>query len=198
MTHNTDNMFFGIDNLAHPPFDSDLHQQFKQHAHKGSSLIEMELTAVTSTQNIILVDLSNTSSSYNHINTGYIHLEHIDAQVDSTNQGNYIIRVGYLSNITNSHGTFVPVARYSGSKTAGNQITEFINPYPNGARCRPSGILSNAVDTDNSAYNTTTQLLSMTNTNSIDTIPGSGDLIVEITMAAGEINPSLNIAYHTH
>lgn len=198
MAQFTDDMFMGIDGNPHPPFDGELHQQFKQHSHDDSTMIEMELTSVTSSQNIILVDLSNASSSYNHDFTGYLHVEHIDGQVDSNNQGNYIIRVGFLSSITISHGTFVPVFRVSGSKTAGNQISEFINSYPNGARCRASGVLSNANDIDNSAYNTTTQMLSITNTNSVNTIPGSGDLIAEITINAGDINPTLNLAYHSH
>ena len=182
--------------LLTPSMNSENRIDTVQHAHPNSGTFHFTSPSLGAAANYILVDISNTGD-YPHVETNYIHLEWLRAHVDSDVNGSFSIEVGYLKNVDGTDGDFVPVFDIGGTKQAGNQKDVFLNFYPNGYSCI-DGKNVGGLDANNAAFNTGANLPSTLDPAIANVPSGDGDLVLKVTVTAGNVVVSVEGSYHTH
>jgi hypothetical protein len=169
-----------------------------QHSHLDSGAMHMHVDDLTAgTYRYIAVDISNTSG-YPHDNTNYAHIEWLQLEVDGTNSAVYTVRLGFLENVDATNGDRYVMKHWSGNQTAGRQIRDFVNPYPNGWRMRSENSATHMISVDDTAYQTDVNLPSSLDPDTADTPSGSGDVVLEIIVSAGTIDIAVELGYHSH
>lgn len=169
-----------------------------QHAHPDTGAIHFHVDGLTAgTTRYILIDLSDTTN-YPHVNTGYVHIDWIEAQVDSNNTGAYKINLGFLKNVDADNGDRQIVKHWSGSRTAGNQLLIFEQMLPAGWRMREENHTTSEISVDDVNYQTDVDLPSTTSPGAANTPSGDGDIVLEVVVTAGEIDVAFDIGYHSH
>jgi len=153
---------------------------------------------VTADTSFILIDISDTVN-YPHSETGYVHVDWFEVQVDAstTPAADYKINLGYLDNVDATNGDLTIFKHWSGSRTTGLQLLEVFSMYPNGWRCRSESIASHAEIVDSIVYQTDVNLPSTLSPATPDTPSGDGDVVLFVEVAAGTIDVSFEIGYHT-
>lgn len=169
-----------------------------QHAHVSQGTQHFHIDGLTTgTYRYILIDISDTTN-YPHTLTDYVHVEWLEIEVDADVQGAYSVNLGFLDNVDATNGDRYITKHWSGSRTAGNQLLEFINPYPNGWRMRPENTVTHMISLNDTNYQTDVDLPSTLTPTAPDTPAGTGDVVLEVTVTAGTINLSQEMGYHTH
>lgn len=175
-------------------------QNVVQHAHPDSGQIHVDVTALTTANNperYLVIDLSNTTG-YPHNSTGHIHVEWVEVQVDSNNIGAYDLTLGFLADVDSTGGDRYAVKKWSGDKTAGNQLADFVNIAPGGWRMRTQNIATSNIVLASTNYQTDVPIPTTLNPSSASVAPGSGDVVLEVDLTAGTIDLSFEIGYHSH
>ncbi len=171
-----------------------------EHSHPDSTAIHLHVDNIAASVNYILIDLSNVgteNANYKHENTDYLHLEWLEVEVDGDNQADYQISFEFLENVDGTNGDRYIIKHFSGTKTAGRSIRTFENFSPGGWRCRKESIATHGITLNDANWsNTDTYGDTLDPAGSVN--PGTGDLIVMITINAGTINLAVDIGYHSH
>lgn len=169
-----------------------------QHPHQGFGTLHFHVEGLTAgTYRFILIDISDTTN-YPHINTSNAHLDWFEIQVDADVNGDYAINLGFVENVDATAGDKYITKHWSGTKSAGNQLLESFSPFPNGWRMISSKVATHDITLNDTNYQTDVNLPSTLDPATADTPAGSGDVILEIVVNAGEINFSLDVGYHSH
>ena len=163
-----------------------------QHAHPDNGCAHL-IRNITSSQSLLLVDLSDTVN-YPHQHTNYLHLENFALATDADNQADYIVKIGYLKDVTPTQGTFVSIFSLGGDKIAGKSQSFLANVYPNGPRLTDTHTVGNDVITD-AAYGSNNTLYS---SRGVNVSPGNGDCVVRCIVNAGTFGLVANTSYHSH
>ena len=177
--------------------DSNGRLNIVQHAHIDSSNLHFHIANISVSQDYILIDTSDTTN-YPHYYTDYIHLESCSMQIDSDVNGDYIIEIGFLENVDNTNGDFIPIYSLSGTKKTGNTQYVAFNGYPNAPRCKSAFFVSSDKSLDDTAFQTDVNLASTLDVSSANVPSGSGDIALRITRIAGSFNAIIDISYHSH
>lgn len=168
-----------------------------QHAHADNTAVHFNVEAITASQDFILVDISDTTN-YKHQNTDWIHLEWLRISTDGSGPADYFIEIGFLENVDGTDGDFYPITSISGSNTAGRSVDVIFPFYPNGAKCSSDHVVTSTLSQNDTAFNTATNLASTLDPATADTPSGDNDLVMRVTRNAGEVDISVDFAYHTH
>ena len=168
-----------------------------EHTHEDQSAIHFDVDLAAGTTRYILIDLSDTTN-WPHDNATVIHIDWVDIHIDSDNTGDYVIKLIALANVDATNGDAYVIHETSGSKTAGNNIDEEMNLTPNGWLVDSARIGSSDISLNDVTYQTDVNLYTLFDPATSDTPPGSGDLILEAVVNAGNITINYDIGYHTH
>jgi len=167
------------------------------HAHGGSGMIHYYKAGIVASEDVILVDLSNTTD-YPHEDTTAVHMAWFNYDIDPSSDADYLLQIGFLANVDDTNGDFHELFRVSGSRKAGNAKGGFFPMSPQGPACLPGKIASSVSSLNDVAFQTDVNLASTLDPGSLDTPSGSGDLVYRLTMGAGTINLAIETSYHAH
>ena len=169
-----------------------------QHAHEDNGVAHFYVTGLTAaTYNYILIDLSDTTN-YPHDNTSEIHIDWLKYEIDSDVSGDYLISWGVLDSVDATDGDYYVFEHVSGSRTAGNSITDFYEYGGAGPEVTVSKLATGHSSLNDVAFQTDVDLPSTLSPAAADTPSGDGDLAQRITVNAGTIDVVVTIGYHTH
>jgi len=168
-----------------------------QHAHPDNGMINFTSADLTASQDFILIDISDTTN-YPHVGTSYAHIEWANVQVDSDNNGDYNLSIGYLENVDATDGDYREIWSITRSKQIGNNFSGHFPLYPNGPKCT-NGFVATSIKSDNDTnFQTDVNLASTLDPTTADTPSGDGDLVLRVTRNAGTIKVLIQIGYHSH
>lgn len=169
-----------------------------EHSVVGNGAFHMHIDSITAgTTRYIVIDISDTTN-YPHTETDYPHLEWIQMAVDGNATADYVISVGFLDDVDATNADSYMMKHWSGTKTAGRSFREHLVFAPNGWKMSPEFIATSDVTLNDTNYQTDVNLPSTIDPGTSDTPSGSGDMILEVVVAAGEISLSLEGGYHSH
>ena len=183
-------------NLDKPTINGEGREDVVQHAHPDNGTFHFTSAALSSSQDFILIDLSDTTN-YPHTNAGYIHIEWLRIHADADTTGSYNVEVGYLKNVDATNGDFVVIADLNLTKLTSTPNDTFFPYYPNGSRCI-EGSTVGGVQTNDTGFQTDVNLASTLDPSTKDTPSGDGDLALRVTVTSGTITVSVEGSYHTH
>lgn len=152
---------------------------------------------ISATTDYILIDLSDTTN-YPHDFTGSIHISNFSLLIDADNTADYLIQVGYLSNVDATNGDFNEIHRVSGTKKTGTVKEIYYSVNPEAPRLISSRITTSNVSANDTAFQTDVNLASTLDPATADTPSGNGDLVLRVTINAGSIDISSLLGYHSH
>jgi hypothetical protein len=168
------------------------------HAHSDQGTIHFHMEDLTAgTYRVIVIDISDTDN-YPHTKTDYVHLEWLEIEVDGDVIADYQINLGYLENVDENNGDRTVIKHWSGTKTAGRSIREFITVSPNGWKMKSDFHTTHMKSLNDTNYQTDANLVSTLDPTTADTPSGNGDVVMEIVVNAGSINMSFETSYHGH
>ena len=168
------------------------------HGHEDAGVAHFHVEGLTvATYRYILIDRSDTTN-YPHANDLELHLEWLQVEVDANNTGEYTLNFGFLENVDATDGDRYIWDHISGNKTAGNsqEIYKFFGP--DGPKMASTRLATHAVSLNDVNYQTDVNLPSTLDPSTADTPSGNGDVVLEIIVAAGEINAHVTLGYHSH
>lgn len=168
-----------------------------QHAHPDSGRINFVYNGLSTTEDFIIIDISDTTN-YPHTETGYVHLEDLSIQVDTDANGDYELSIGFLEDVDGTNGDYYELWSVSGTKKTSQNKTEFYPFYPNGQRCEKEFIATGVKSLNDTGFQTDVNLNTTLSGGTADTPSGTGDLVLRFTGNAGTVNLNINLAYHTH
>lgn len=163
-----------------------------QHAHPDNGCAHL-IYDISASQSFILVDLSDTVN-YPHKDTNYLHLENFALSTDADNQADYIVKIGYLKDVTTTGGTFVSIFSLGGDKIAGKSQSFLADVFPNGPRLTDTHTVGNDIITS-ADYASTNTLYS---SRGVNVNPGNGDCVVRCIVNSGTFGLVANTSYHAH
>jgi hypothetical protein len=176
--------------------DENGRQDVVQHSHPHNVDVHLHLSSVTTSEDYIVVDISNTGYT-NGGPTNYVHVENFWFDIDADNTADYSMSLGYLKDVVGSGGTFVDLYTVSGSKKAGQSRSVFFPMYPNGAKMKNGDVIT--VDNiEEASFGSGSTMMSTLSPYSATVNPGESDVVLRIIMNAGSLGLSLNMSYHTH
>lgn len=168
-----------------------------QHSHPDNGVISFTSDSISATTRFILIDISDTTN-YPHTGTTYIHLEDIYILIDTSSSADYELRIGFLENVDDTNGDFYSVYNIKGDKKTGQNKEVYLPVYPNGPRMRSSSLASSTISLNDTNYQTDVNLASTLDPGTADTPSGSGDLVLEVIVNAGDLFVNINMSYHSH
>ena len=167
------------------------------HAHGGSGMIHYYKAGITASEDVILIDLSDTVN-YPHLETTAIHMAWFNYDIDPSSDADYLLQIGFLENVDLTNGDFYELFRVSGSRKTGNAKGGFFPMSPHGPSCSSGKIASSVSSLNDIAFQTNVNLASTLDPSLANTPSGSGDLIYRLTIDAGTINLVIESSYHAH
>ncbi len=169
-----------------------------QHGHDDSSTLHFHIDlAAAATTRYIMIDLSDTVN-WPHAYASVVHIDWFGVDVDSDNNGNYTLKLGFLANVDATDGDIHVFHDIAGSKSVGNQYYDMMQLAPDGWICAATRHLSSEITLNDTSYQTDVNLPTLIDPATADTPPGSGDIVLVATLAAGAISIDIDIGYHTH
>lgn len=169
------------------------------HTHSSHGTVHFHVTNITTDYRCILIDLSDTTN-WPHSDTDVIHIEYIDAQVDSDTNGQYDIGFYFLEDCDATDCRSVMFWSASGSKSTGNNLEAQIVWDRNGPvlKTGAGGVISSMRNDADTNYQTDVNLCTILSPGAATTPPGNGDAIIEVDWQAGSFDLDFNVSYHTH
>lgn len=170
-----------------------------EHAHGSRGQVHFHVENISADYRCILVDLSD-STNWPHTETSVVHIEDIDAQVDSSGTAEWDLELIFLEDCSASDCDSIMFWGASGSKSTGNNLETFI-PWGNRGpelKTGTDGVISSMLTNDDTTYQTDVKLCDVRTPAAANTYPGNGDLIIYVNWIAGSFDLNLNITYHTH
>lgn len=167
------------------------------HAHPDSVVMHFHQDGIAGDSTYILWDLSDTTL-FKHKNTNYIHIEWIKIETDASAAGNYKVYMGFLKNVDDTNGDLWTLNHWSASLQTGNNINEFINYSPNGAKCDSTFFSTHGISYDSTKFQTDRNLPNIITPTVYNTPSGDGDGVLWIINTAGSLNLTFDIGFHSH
>lgn len=167
------------------------------HAHAEGGLFHFVSGSLSADQDFIVIDKSDTTN-YPHDNTGWLHSGWFLLKIDADSAAAYTIRLGFLANVDATNGDFIEVHRLAATKQTGNQVFAFFPMDPHGAKMRASSMVSSINDLNDTAFQTDVNLATTIDPSTADTPSGDGDMVLRVEITAGNIDITLDGAYHSH
>lgn len=179
-----------------PSVDSSNHLDVVQHAHPEGGFFNMSVP-IAATTDIILLDLSDTTN-YPHINTGSIHMAWMLFSIEASSNADYELSLGFLNNVDATDGDYWEIFAVSGTKQTGVNKFQLLSVAPDGPWCKPDRVITNNILLNQTAFQTDVNMKTILDPLTADTPPGTGDIVVRITINAGDIVLDLSGNYHSH
>lgn len=165
-----------------------------QYSRQDSVFFKFTSPSLTSSQDFILVDFSDTIN-YKHEGEDYLELDFLRIHVDSDNTGEYRLEIGFLENVDDANGDFYPIYELDHVKSSGRVIDEFLDYYPNGPKLKSDFVVTNPTLND-AAFQTDVNLASTLDSSTADTPSGGGDLVLRVIVTSGSCLVNLSGKYH--
>lgn len=158
--------------------------------------VNLHIENLGAAQDYVLVDLSDTTNFPHATGTGtvYITALHININPDTSFAGD--VHLGFLDDVDADNGDFHPLLSWHLDRQAA-EIDAFIDKVLNPYRCSPTNHLTSAISADDTGFQTDVALGSpLDNVAAFTTQPGSGDVALQVTRTAGNIDIDITLQYY--
>jgi len=167
------------------------------HAHGGTGMVHYFKSGITATERAVLVDLSDTVN-YPHTGTVTVHMAWFNFDIDPSSDADYVLQIGFVTNVDATNGDFHEMFKVSGTRKAGNAKGGFFPMSPQGPAASAAKIVTSVKSLNDVAFQTDVDLYSTLDPNTADTPSGNGDIVYILTMNAGTVNLGIELSYHGH